>query len=195
MSSVIVKIQGKRQKPSGKLFCGIDQGITGAIAFLPENSNIPFIYDMPTLKIETKKSTKTGKMGYKNVIDFFAVREIMKKHKPTFTLVERLQIAGGSEKKKFNQSAQSIATTHKHGGIMLGVVIGLSLSHDEVTATKWQNAVFTKKSKGSDSKQMSYMCACTHFPEIANELMGPRGGIKDGKCDAVLIALYARRNF
>ncbi len=100
-----------RREP--KLFCGIDQGLSGAIAFLSDVDTL-VVYDMPTIVVSTgRKSAKTGKVGTKRILDFAKIKQMFSDTSPDYVIVEELQIAG--KPGDFKQSAQSIATTFKNG--------------------------------------------------------------------------------
>jgi len=182
-------------KPSdtGKIwFCGIDQGLTGAIAFLSKDNTL-VVYDMPVLNISSgKRSKKTGKMGRKKILDFGGIKQLLRRYNPQFTVVEMLQITG--KPGEFKQSAQAVATSHKNGGIILGMLFMGDMPHEECRAAVWQK-VFFKGKKGSDTKQLSYATATKLFPTSWDDFTGPKGGIKDGRTDAALMATYAQRVF
>ena len=179
-------------------YCGIDQGVSGAIAFIktfPKSGLELLVYDMPTLIIGSgRKSKKTGKEGKKKILDFARIKKILSINRPSYTIVEKLQIAGRGTDKKFHQSAQSVATTAMNGGIILGMLFMAGFPYEEILASQWQK-IFFKPTKGMDSKRLSYNAACKLFPSYSDEFIGERGGIKDGRADAALLALVAKRKY
>ncbi len=185
MKRIKLKLNGPR------IFCGIDQGLSGAIAFITDRDTL-MVHDMPTIAVPTgRKSTKTGKVGTKRIFDFAAIRQLFLDNDPDYTIIEELQIAG--KPGDFKQSAQSIATTFKNGGIVLGLLFGLNMPYEEVRAAKWQKEFF--KGKTGDTKSLSYDCACKLFPKSCELFVGPKGGKKDGRTDAALLSLYAKRRY
>jgi hypothetical protein len=174
-----------------RLFCGIDQGLSGAIAFLSDGGTL-IVHDMPTIKVPTgRKSTKTGKVGTKRIFDFAKIRTIFADTNPDYVIVEELQIAG--KPGDYKQSAQSVATTFKNGGIILGMLFALNIPYEEARAAKWQKEFF--RGKTGDTKNLSYDTACKLFPESCKLFVGPKGGKRHGKTDASLLALYAKRKY
>ncbi len=174
-----------------RIFCGIDQGLSGAIAFLSDEDKL-IVYDMPTIKVPTgRKSTRTGKVGTKRIFDFAQIRQMFLDRDPDYAMIEELQIAG--KPGDFKQSAQSVATTFKNGGIILGLLFGLNMPNEEVRAAKWQKGFF--KGKTGNTKNLSYDTACKLFPKSCKLFVGTRGGKKDGRTDASLLALYAKRSY
>jgi hypothetical protein len=181
----------KVRQYQNRLFCGVDPGLSGAIAFLSDKDTL-VVHDMPTIKVPTgRKNTKTGKVGTKRIFDFAKVRQMFLDTNPDYVIIEELQIAG--KPGDFKQSAQSIATTFKNGGIMLGMLFALNMSYEEVRAAKWQKEFF--KGKTGDTKSLSYDCACKLFPKSCELFIGPKGGKKDGRTDAALLSLYSKRRY
>lgn len=170
-----------------KNFCGIDQGISGAIAFLGDDGHL-HVYDMPTITISSgRRSKKTGKMGKKRVLDFARIKALLVKYVPVYTIVEQVPVSLGRE------GVTSLATLHKNAGIILGMLFGAGLPMEEYLPSSWQKLFF--KSRGSDTKQLAYDTACKLFPTCCELFSGPKGGIKDGRSDAALLATLAKRKY
>ncbi len=55
----------------------------------------------------------------------------------------------------------------------------------------WQKTLYGGVPKGSDPKVITMGVASRLFPSVS--LYGPKGGVKDGRADALLLAEYARR--
>ena len=173
------------------VFMGLDQGLSGAIAFLSDKDTL-VVHDMPTIAVPTGRKSKTiGKIGTKRIPDFARIRMLFIDHAPDYTIVEELQIAG--KPGDFKQSAQSIATTFLNGGKLLGLLFGLNIPYEEVRAAKWQKEFF--KGKTGDTKNLSYDTACKLFPKSCKLFVGVRGGKKDGRTDAALLSMYSRRRY
>lgn len=87
---------------------------------------------------------------------------------------------------------QGVSSMFKFGlvyGIMQNMALNLVPEfHDLnlVTSQRWKKFF---KLIGEDKKG-GYILACKFWPEHAHEFITPRGRIKDGICDAALIALY-----
>ena len=170
---------------------GLDQGLSGAIAFLSDKDTL-VVHDMPTIAVPTgRKSRTTGKVGTKRILDVAQLLALIADTNPDYAIIEELQIAG--KPGDFKQSAQSVATTFKNGGIVLGILFALNIPYEEVRAAKWQKEFF--KGKTGDTKNLSYKTACSLFPSSCKLFVGPRGGIRHGRTDAALLSLYARRRY
>lgn len=177
-------------KEKTKWYGGIDNGLDGGLAFI-NDMDIVHLYNMPTLNISSKRSKKTGKLGKKRVLDIAEIMNIISQYEPLEVVtVEAMQVSGHSG--KFHQSATSIATSHRNGGIILGILAGMGVAYIEILASVWQKKFFTAKSK-KDTKMLSYLNCCKLYPTYIKEFKGKQGGVKDGLCDALLIATYGRR--
>lgn len=172
-----------------KVVAGIDPGLSGAIAFLSDSGEL-MIYDIPTITVPSgRKSKKTGKIGKKREYDFARIKYFLLSHEPSVVVIERLQIGG--KPGAFKQSAQAVSTTSKNYGFLIGLLFGMAIPYEEVTAAVWQRYFF--KGKVGNTKDQSYHLACTKFPSHSEYFIGKKGAKKDGRTDASLIALYARR--
>jgi len=130
---------------------------------------------------------KTGKMGKKRILDFARIKTLLVKYNPVYTVVEQVPVSLGRE------GATSLATLHKNSGIILGILFGAGFPVEESLPSSWQKLFF--KSKGKDTKQLAYDTACKLFPTVCDCFSGPKGGIKDGRSDAALLATLARRKY
>lgn len=183
-------IKGMKLKSVTKWWGGIDNGLTGGLVFISNRGTVKF-YPMPTLTITGKRSKKTGKYGIKKILDIASLKEIFLIYKDLLIMVtvEAMQVSGGGG--KFHQSATSIATSHRNGGIIIGLLVGMEIPYQEVSATVWQKSFFKTKLK-KDTKIMSYTHCCKLYPDLTQYFKSPRGAIKDGLCDALLLATYGK---
>jgi len=181
------KNYNRQELVAEKVFAGVDQGISGAIAFLTDDGHL-WVYDMPTLTVSSgRRSKKTGKIGKKRILDFARIKALLVKYDPIYTVVEQVPVSLGRE------GATSLATLHKNAGIILGILFGAGFPAEESLPSSWQKIFF--KSKGKDTKQLAYDTACKLFPTQFELFSGPKGAIKDGRSDAALLATLARRRF
>jgi hypothetical protein len=89
--------------------------------------------------------------------------------------------------RKGNQAKSSTAFM-KHVGGWVAVLEILQLPWSEATPQKWMKRRVPAKKHPKDKPSVLYVAK--HYPHIS--LKGPRGGVKDGRSDAVCIAEYAR---
>lgn len=89
-----------------------------------------------------------------------------------------------------NQSSSTTAKQFRHVGELVGMLTALRISFVEVTPQKWQKAVGVPSKKTTDKVKPSVKVAQNRWPLA--EFTGPRGGAKDGRADAALIAQWLK---
>jgi len=153
---------------------GIDPGLSGALAI---KSGKDFnIFEKYTIDIGTKHD-----------YDIPLMRRLLSDNRPDVVYIEAQQAMPG----------QGVSSMFKIGygfGIWLGLLAGLEIPYQIVRPVTWQKEMFAGYTK-SDTKDLSYKISSQLYPHIASLLKGPRGGLRDGICDAVLIATYGERKY
>lgn len=150
------------------LICGIDPGKSGAIAILDRAGDLVAVYDMPTTK------TSTGRQA----VDPHGVAEILRKHEPSMTVLEQVATRPGEGA----VGAFSFGTSY---GVVLGVLAALGLRHKLTRPDAWKKQVGIP---AKSEKSVSIAFAKRLVPSCADALAGPKGGLKDGRAEAVLLA-------
>jgi len=150
-----------------KIFMGIDPGKSGAVAVIDENCRPLEIYDCPVGEPEMAK----------------VIKEIVEKYPQ-----EEYIILGAVERVHAmpKQGVSSVFTFGKNFGNWT-----MALAYAEIpfllpTPQAWQKGLMVKSNGSKKSK--SFVAASRLFPTA--ELKGSKGGIKDGRCDALLIAYW-----
>lgn len=155
------------------IYIGIDPGLGGGIAFINENDLLPFAtpviagkdYDVQAMKQMLQQWKITG---------------------PLFCTIEQQIALPG-------QGLTSTLQTGKGFGIWLGLLAGLEVPHQVITARQWQNKLFTGTSPKLDTKARSEIVAKRLFP-TADFRKSERARVaNDGLTDAACIAEYGRR--
>lgn len=154
--------------------CGIDTGLHGAIVCI-DGKNVT-ILDTPIM------ANGKGKNDY----DIAAMRVALIELAPDRILLERAQAMPG-------QGTVSMFTTGMGYGIWKGLIGGLQIPLQLIHPRVWQKLMFV--GCNGDTKDISYQVGSSLYPQIAGQLKGPRGGLKDGRCDALMIAEYGRRTY
>lgn len=148
-----------------KTFIGIDPGQSGAIAIISRDIQI---IDCPPTVAEMAAILR--------LYDGYDTKAIIEKVNPFY-----------------KSSAKSAFT---FGGNFFAWQMALAcfrIPYDFVTPRKWQKVMFDSAKKLDDTKEQSFERATRLFPNLGIELKTPRGRILDGRCDALLIAEYLRR--
>jgi crossover junction endodeoxyribonuclease RuvC len=157
---------------------GIDTGQAGAVAVIEEDK-IRF-FDKYVIKSEKKSG------GIRTDYDIPLMVSILKDIKPDMVYLELAQ----------SMPKQGVASTFKTGfgfGLWVGLLAGLGIPYELIRPQTWQVEFFKGRGHSDDTKSLSYQIASSLYPTIVQLLKGPRGGLIDGRCDALLIAEFAKR--
>lgn len=148
---------------------GVDPGLTGAIA----------VYDPAAHKILDLVDYPRAAEG----IDLPTLKELLLPWAPLATkaIVEHVHAMP-------KQGVVSTFTFGRSFGQVEGVLAGLNVGMIHVRAAAWKRIMGVTK-----DKQTSVNLAAKHWPDRAHEFTGPRGGLKDGRAEACLLALIGAR--
>ena len=185
---------------------GIDPGASGAIAIISSESGEPItVYDMPMRFLMQRKKSKEKKSKY--LKDGITLRKKQKKIKqdsrrvldsaalalllrPYLGKIEHCLLEHVS-----SRTAQGVKSVFSFGecfGAIKGVLEALSINYKMTTPISWQKefgAVIKKDINDNKAKKEFIYSICKNiYPEV--EYHGPKGGLRDGRSDALLIARY-----
>ena len=170
---------------------GIDPGLSGAIGIItPE---MYAVYDMPTLTIEGKKrkNKTTGKISVKKrrVYDINEVKRLLTQFKLMSNEIHyKIEM--------WLEDIHPMPGEGSMGAFSLGKSIMLweasaswaEIPLEKISPIKWKNKIMSGMLK---SKDASVVKASQLFPQC--NFRGPRGGLLDGRAEALLITEYGRR--
>jgi crossover junction endodeoxyribonuclease RuvC len=154
------------------LIVGIDPGNKGAIAFVEyrkDRITDTNIYDMPTLTTEGKKKH--------TVLDENELRKILIVDKMDHVFLEKAQSMPG----------QGAPGTFSYGcsyGIIRGMLVAFQIPYTLIHPATWKRKIMCDMDKGKDS---AIVKAKQLFPTADI-------GKKDGRAEALLIAVYGKNN-
>ena len=170
---------------SKQVWIGIDPGQKGAISFISEVRDHQFvrINDMPLLPNGEVDAPALEKMidGYCSVDSHVTCA------------LERSQPMP-------SQSAQSGFNYGVGYGAVKAVLHLMGVPFQEIPPIKWKKSFSLPKiEKGSAGKKKGKQEAITKclelFPDVPRDkYYGPKGGMKDGRAESLLLAEYARRS-
>ena len=156
-----------------QFFIGIDPGQSGALAMIDETNfgnNVAVLSDWPGDEIAAAAIVREIKMNADH----------------------RKDILLGAIERVHSMPKQGVASTFKFGtnyGIWRGILAAFEIPFYTVGVHQWQKGVIQK----AQDKKPALAAASRLFPEA--ELYSPRGGGKDGRADALLIAHWCRRQY
>ena len=167
------------------IFIGIDIGFTGAIACMNDNE-VLWIEDMPLL-VRTAMNGKDTKE-----IDSEGLRRIIAQCNPEDNRVHICVEEVHAMPKSMRGRTQGVVSAFSFGvskGKTLGVIETIGIPYTRVAPQTWK--AHTMKDMGKD-KSSSVVRALQLYPECRHLLIGRRGGMLDGRGDALLMAHYMK---
>jgi hypothetical protein len=169
---------------------GIDPGKTGAAAMLDSTFQLIGCEDCPVIKTVTKPKKKGGRPGVKNEFAVASMSDVLRTFLGALDY-ETNQVRAFLERASPmpKQGLSSTFSTGRGWGIWEGIVAGLGLSYEIVSAVVWQKVMFRGTPLG-DSKSRSLARVQRLFPTLSLKKPGGRVLSMDGRSDAVLIAYW-----
>lgn len=168
---------------------GIDPGMSGAIAVLDENSAYTII-DMPTFQVvmSRRRSRKTGQIKEKKRTEYNIPQILLfltqaKASAPEGQVEACLEAVHSMPK----QGVRAMFSMGEGFGILKCALTATAISWTLVAPQTWKKAMMKGMGKEKDS---SVYRALQLYPQA--ELMGPKGGRKHGRADALLMARYVQ---
>lgn len=156
------------------IYIGIDPGVSGAVAVL--DGKIVFLYDMPTYKISSGKSTKSHVYGHD-------LADILRPYsgQDAAAVVEDVHAMPG-------QGVTSMFSFGLSTGIVHGILAALRIPYSRISPVRWKKVMMPDMGKDKDA---AVVRAVQLYPDCAPLLM--KGKKKyDGRAEALLMAHYAR---
>jgi hypothetical protein len=153
-----------------KAWIGIDPGMSGAYVLLDE---LGYTAILDWVDVLTTHFNISIWMGLWNVVG---------------TWMEKVTITPGDSKR-------SGATFMKHVGEWQAVLQMLGLPYNTVRPSTWMMRRVPAKKSRTDKPSIKYVM--DNYPQLVKPasiggILGPKGGLKDGRTDALCIAEYAR---
>lgn len=178
-------------------FIGVDVGANGALAIINSKGRMISVIDMPSIKIKTniKVGKNKGKPTTKSVVDQRKLMMFIKNLQDDDILVVERQQPFGSARPGFKRGTtpQADYSLGYQFGLVNGVIETINRKLYSPRPKEWQKCFGFVPKKEIDSKIQSINIATNIFPDA--NLLGSKGGLKDGRSDALLIAEFGRRMY
>lgn len=154
---------------------GADPGTSGAIAVWEPSTGDVDIVDMPKLACGA---------GF----DHWTLGETLR------TWVERYAVQGVTVERVSAMPGQGVTSMFSFGesfGALKQAIASAGMRFTLVQPSVWK--VIYGLRGGRENKADSVRKAIELFPALKGELVGPKGGLKDGRAEAVLLAHYGSK--
>lgn len=154
---------------------GIDPGLSGAVAVL-DGARLVSVCDTPTIKV-----------GKKPAYNLLAMESMIGDVRAASSFdTDDIRVGLETQRAMPKQGVTSMFSLGMGYGIWIGLLVGMGLSYELVQPKAWRKTFSLKPGKGASLEAAARLFPCA-------ELRGPRGGGKDGRADALLIAEHVRR--
>jgi hypothetical protein len=163
-----------------KIFFGIDPGFTGAIGWIDAYGENVGVDDLPV--VGTGK-TRQFDLPALNVLIYekiACVRNdcVVGLENPTTRPKE-----GAERCKRFGEGI----------GMLKAFLVAHQISYDCIAPNLWKGRLSLPGKHDPNANRAGAQMLVTHYPATEHLVYGPRGGIKDGRLDALLIAHWIRK--
>lgn len=159
------------------MYLGIDPGLDGGIAFILDSA------------IQLLKTPVIGGRDY----DIQEMKRILQKYDIPGIVEAKIFAVIENQISMPGQGLTSTLQTGKGFGIWLGLLAGLNIPFQVVSARQWQSKLFTGVNGKLDTKDKSEVVAKRLFPTADFRKSALARVANDGLTDAACIAEYARR--
>lgn len=147
---------------------GIDPGITGALAFIDTDACTIAMRDMPVeVYLKTRKIVATAEL-------MAIFRDIV----PDAVFTEEVGVKPG-------EGAVGAFAFGRGVGRLEGVTDAMQIQRWSIRPQEWKGRLNVKA-----DKELAVTRAKQLIPSAAPHFIGPRGGLKHGRAEASMIALY-----
>ena len=163
---------------------GIDSGATGALAFINDKGSLLNCYDMPFV----------DKFKIKHV-DVFDLFNIIMKNEPDYIYIEEVRGIRGMS----TMQTAFVQGGHYHpvGCAVYSYLVAKNMEDDDfrlVTPQVWKRALNVQGGATGKKKDKTIDMVKSIYSSQKALYTGSRGGIKDGRTDAIAIALYGLKD-
>jgi crossover junction endodeoxyribonuclease RuvC len=157
-----------------KYTIGIDPGMDGAVAIICDDGMVTVV-DTPTATI--KQGKKKKRVHVESEMARLLVPYV---NTDVHVFLEKIHSMPG-------QGVRAMFSMGEGYGLWRGILAALKIPYTLITPQSWKKAMMNGMGK---EKAASCYRAQQLFPDA--NLFGPKGGAKDGRGDALLIAEYGR---
>ena len=167
-----------KSKKFNKLYVGIDNGTSGAIGIVSDDSTHYFWWPTP-IKIEhsyTQKDQSISRIDFPKLMSLF--KDTILSYNVPLTVIMELPRVNPGQFRTTMSAMRSLEAT-------LIVLEELKIPFSYIYSKKWQKDILPSGLKGKELKKASKEVGYNLFPDL---------DFGNSDCDAILIAEYGRRN-
>ena len=160
-------------------YVGIDPGFTGAIGRINQAGTILQVIDIPLVSQDKKQRRELDlpklECAFESIAPFPDV----------FIGIEK-------NTTRIKDSAESSFRFGRGTGILEAFIYLMGFESIEIPPNLWKPRLGLPGKQDRDATKKGAALLEAHYPDVKNLIYGPRGGLKDGRVDALLIAHFMR---
>lgn len=162
------------------IFVGIDPGFTGAIGTISQCGKVLHAVDLPILKVKKLRQFDLDRLNREIWMLGKLGACVVGLENPTTRPKE-----GAERCKRFGEGI----------GMLKGLLTAHRVGYECIPPNLWKGRLGLPGKDKPGANKAGAQLLVTHYPAIESLVYGPRGGIKDGRLDALLIAHWMRVNY
>ena len=158
-------------------YVGIDPGFQGALGLMNAAGTLVKVWDLPV--------TGKGKAGEFDLPELWALFKRLKAFPDVVAGLEWPTTRPG-------EGAERSERFGRGKGYLEAFAFCSGLAHHKVSPNLWKGRLGLPGKGDPQAAQMAREAFERFYPRHTGLILGPRGGLKDGRCDALLIAHFLR---
>ena len=170
-----------------KSFGGIDPGFSGCLAIIRPDGTVQF-HDPPVVALPLAKKSKAGNVRHRSEYLFAEMAKILREARLDFVTLEKTVPMPSFKGGRMVQmpAASAFGSGVGYGMYQMGLAT-LGIPYQLVSPATWKAGLLAGQPK---TKEGAVAYAARLYPGASSSLYGPRGGILDGRAEALLLARY-----
>lgn len=160
-------------------YAGIDPGFSGAIGLMNAKGSSVSVWDMPITSTEKDRQRE---------IDLDGLNDVFKHLRYLHDCVVGIEWPTTRP----GEGAERAERFGRGKGLLQAFAYLKGLEFYLIAPNLWKGRLGLPGKTDKKANKLAAKLFNTYYPEHASLIRGPRGGIKDGRCDALLIAHFLR---
>lgn len=163
-----------------EFYAGIDPGFTGAIGLMNITGSVVKVWDIPI--------RRTGPRNRHREYD-------LDKLEPVYRYLARLPLLALGIEWPTTRPGEGAERAERFGrgkGYLEAFAHLKRLSYFKIAPNLWKGRLGLPGKSSTEANRQAADLFDIYYPEYGDLIRGPRGGVRDGRCDALLIAHFLR---
>lgn len=165
--------------PSPTHYVGIDPGFSGAVGLINAAGTDVRVWPIPLLEADKDRNREYDIHAFLNLCR-------------TLRALPNCLVGVEWPTTRPGDGAERMERFGRGKGIIETALIANGLTYRKIAPNLWKGRLGVPGKTDKKAKRIADSLFHTYYPEHGHLVRGPRGGLLDGECDALLIAHYLR---